>query len=107
MTDTVVSLTQKVGATTGLGQPWTACCNDRRTGQQSGHHGEGHGLPGGLSGGVGGLVDGLGKTVASAGGLLNASPNNPDPLKTVLGNATNAVGALTAAWAARAACSTR
>ena len=57
---------------------------------------KGTGLPGGLSGGVGGLVDGLGKTVASAGGLLNASPNNPDPLKTVLGNATNAVGALTA-----------
>ena len=27
VTDTVVSLTQKVGATTGLGQPWTACCN--------------------------------------------------------------------------------
>lgn len=34
--------------------------------------------------------------VASTGGLLNADPKNPQPLTTVLGNATNAVGALTA-----------
>src|SRR5690606_36680767 len=55
----------------------------------------GTGLPGGLDTGVGGLVSGLGDTVASVGGLLNADPDNPQPLTTVLGNATNAVGALT------------
>ena len=97
MTDQVVSLTQKVGATTGLGQPVNGVL--QQTGGLVSNLGttvKGTGLPGGLGVGVGGLVDGLGKTVASAGGLLNASPNNPDPLKTVLGNATNAVGALTA-----------
>ena len=97
VTDQVVSLTQKVGATTGLGQPVNGVL--QQTGGLVSNLGttvKGTGLPGGLGVGVGGLVDGLGKTVASAGGLLNASPNNPDPLKTVLGNATNAVGALTA-----------
>ena len=74
VTDQVVSLTQKVGATTGLGQPVNGVL--QQTGGLVSNLGttvKGTGLPGGLGVGVGGLVDGLGKTVASAGGLLNAS----------------------------------
>ena len=95
--DTVVGLTQQVGATTGLGQPVDGTV--QQVGglvQDLGTTVKGTGLPGGLSSGVGGLVEGLGKTVASTGGLLNADPQNPQPLTTILGNATNAVGALTA-----------
>ncbi|MGH8463817.1 MAG: collagen-like triple helix repeat-containing protein, partial [Pseudomonas sp.] len=95
--DTVVGLTQQVGATTGLGQPVDGIT--KQVGglvSDLGTTVKGSGLPGGLSSGVGGLVDGLGKTVASTGGLLNASASNPQPLTTILGNATNAVGALTA-----------
>ncbi|EGP48406.1 PE-PGRS family protein, partial [Achromobacter insuavis AXX-A] len=95
--DTVVGLTQQVGATTGLGKPVDGTV--KQVGglvEGLGTTVKGTGLPGGLSAGVGGLVEGLGKTVASTGGLLNADPKNPQPLTTVLGNATNAVGALTA-----------
>ena len=95
--NTVVGLTQEVGATTGLGQPVDGVT--KQVGglvSDLGTTVKGTGLPGGLSSGLGGLVDGLGKTVASTGGLLNADPANPQPLTTILGNATNAVGALTA-----------
>lgn len=95
--DTATGLTQQVGAITGLGQPADGAI------KQVGGLVEGLGatvtgtsLPGGLSAGVGGLVENLGKTVSSTGGLLNADPKNPQPLTSVLGNATNAVGALTA-----------
>src|SRR5690606_38261229 len=93
---TVTGLTQQVGAATGLGAPVDGVLT--QVGGVVGNLGDtvtGTGLPGGLGAGVGGLVSGLGDTVASVGGLLNANPDNPQPLTTVLGNATSAVGALT------------
>src|SRR5690606_9286729 len=96
--DTVVGLTQQVGATTGLGAPVDGVL--QQVGGTVSNLGDtlgGTGMPGGLSEGVGGLVSGLGDTVGSVGGLLNASADNPQPLTRVLGNATSAVGSLTGA----------
>src|SRR5690606_20221832 len=93
---TATGLTQPVGAATGLRAPVDGVLT--QVGGVVSNLGDtvsGTGLPGGLDTGVGGLVSGLGDTVASVGGLLNADPDNPQPLTTVLGNATNAVGALT------------
>src|SRR5690606_24319857 len=98
--DTVTGLTQQVGAATGLGAPVDGVLT--QVGGTVGNLGDavaGTGLPGGLSTGVGGLVSGLGDTVASAGGLLNANPDNPQPLTAMLGHATGAVGALTGSLA--------
>src|SRR3546814_6077268 len=55
-----------------------------------------NGLPVNLGDGVGGLVQNLGDAVASAGGLLNATPDNPTPLKSTLASATEGVADLTA-----------
>src|SRR3546814_2124982 len=55
-----------------------------------------NGLPVNLGDGVGGLVQNLGDAVASAGGLLNATPDNPTPLKSTLASATESVADLTA-----------
>src|SRR3546814_5110527 len=54
-----------------------------------------NGLPVNLGDGVGGLVQNLGDAVASAGGLLNATPDNPTPLKSTLASATQGVADLT------------
>src|SRR3546814_7685408 len=55
-----------------------------------------NGLPVNLGDGVGGLVQNMGDAVASAGGLLNATPDNPTPLKSTLASATEGVADLTA-----------
>jgi len=94
--DAVTQLTRTVGEQSGLGDPANGLLAQvggavSASGDTIGQTG----LPGNLDTGVGGLVSGLGDTVASTGGLLVNDPDNPDPLVTVLDNATGSLGALT------------
>ncbi|WHQ45645.1 hypothetical protein E8D21_06515 [Alcaligenes faecalis] len=94
--DTATGLTQQIGGATGLGQPVSSLLGQTggvvaNLGEQLGNSG----LPLNLGQGVGGLLNGLGNAVDSAGGLLHADANNPNPLTAVLGHATGGVAALT------------
>ena len=97
VTGKVVTLTQQIGDKTRLGKPIDAALD--KTGGVVTNLGAKiaeSNLPLGLNEGLGGLTSGLGNTLASTGGLLNANGANSNPVRDILGNATGAVGALTA-----------
>ncbi|HRK84978.1 MAG TPA: collagen-like triple helix repeat-containing protein, partial [Alcaligenes faecalis] len=89
---TVSQVTQQVGDGLGVGQPIDALLGG--VGSVLNQTGTALDSTAGL--GLGGLLSGLGDTVASAGGLLHATQDNPNPLGTTLNHATGAVASLTA-----------
>ncbi|MDN4120688.1 collagen-like triple helix repeat-containing protein [Alcaligenes endophyticus] len=88
----VTVVTQHLGDSTGLGQPINALLGGLGSALAQAGGQLDHTAPIGL----GGTVQHLGQAISSAGGLLQPTTDNPNPLGLTLDHATQSVAALTA-----------